>query len=275
MRYFWQGNHRIYGHIRCIYTVLANPTYVLKFCTTNVATPHCTSSTSSAGRPAAGTLLKSLLTCVFLHNEPHHSTSPTKSAGKPAARTLLKSLLTCVFLHNEPHHSTSPTKSGGKPAAGTLLKSLLTCVLCTTSHTTQPHQLNLQASQRQGRCSNAYLRVCFLHTESHNSTASTSCAGRPAARTLLKSLLVYSPHYESHHSTSPTSSAGRPAARTLLKTLFTCLFLAHRVTQLHLINVMCRQASGKDAAVAQLLKSLTTRAMSEAKYFSTGTVLVF
>eukprot|EP00967_Tisochrysis_lutea_P059494 scaffold75841_cov19-Tisochrysis_lutea.AAC.1 len=31
-----------------------------------------------------------------------------------------------------------------------------------------------------------------------------------------------------------------------------------------------RQASGKDAAVAQLLKSLTTRAMSEAKYFSTG-----
>ena len=27
IRYFWQGNHRIYGHIRCIYTVLANPTY--------------------------------------------------------------------------------------------------------------------------------------------------------------------------------------------------------------------------------------------------------
>jgi len=25
-RYFWQGNHRIYGHIRCIYTVLADPT---------------------------------------------------------------------------------------------------------------------------------------------------------------------------------------------------------------------------------------------------------
>jgi hypothetical protein len=24
-RYFWQGNHRLYGHIRCIYTVLANP----------------------------------------------------------------------------------------------------------------------------------------------------------------------------------------------------------------------------------------------------------
>ena len=25
IRYFWQGNHKIYGHIRCIYTVLANP----------------------------------------------------------------------------------------------------------------------------------------------------------------------------------------------------------------------------------------------------------
>ena len=25
--YFWQGNHQIYGHIRCIYTVLANPTH--------------------------------------------------------------------------------------------------------------------------------------------------------------------------------------------------------------------------------------------------------
>jgi hypothetical protein len=24
-RYFWQGNHWSYGHIRCVYTVLANP----------------------------------------------------------------------------------------------------------------------------------------------------------------------------------------------------------------------------------------------------------
>jgi len=27
IRYFWQRNHQIYGHIQCIYTVLANPTY--------------------------------------------------------------------------------------------------------------------------------------------------------------------------------------------------------------------------------------------------------
>jgi len=25
IRYIWQGIHHIYGHIRCIYTVLANP----------------------------------------------------------------------------------------------------------------------------------------------------------------------------------------------------------------------------------------------------------
>ena len=28
IRCFWQGNHHIYGHIWCIYTVLANPTHV-------------------------------------------------------------------------------------------------------------------------------------------------------------------------------------------------------------------------------------------------------
>ena len=29
IRYFWQGNHHIYSHIRCIYTVLANPIYTV------------------------------------------------------------------------------------------------------------------------------------------------------------------------------------------------------------------------------------------------------
>ena len=27
-RYFWQGNHHTYGHIRCVYMVLANPKLV-------------------------------------------------------------------------------------------------------------------------------------------------------------------------------------------------------------------------------------------------------
>jgi hypothetical protein len=28
IRYFWQGNHQTYGHIRCIYTDLANPSHI-------------------------------------------------------------------------------------------------------------------------------------------------------------------------------------------------------------------------------------------------------
>jgi len=32
IRYFWQGNNRIYGHIWCMYTVLANPTYPAALC---------------------------------------------------------------------------------------------------------------------------------------------------------------------------------------------------------------------------------------------------
>ena len=28
-RYFWQGNHHTYGHIRCVCTVLANPNHTL------------------------------------------------------------------------------------------------------------------------------------------------------------------------------------------------------------------------------------------------------
>ena len=28
IRYIWQGNHHTYGHIRCVYTVLASPRYI-------------------------------------------------------------------------------------------------------------------------------------------------------------------------------------------------------------------------------------------------------
>jgi hypothetical protein len=47
---------------------------------------------------------------------------------------------------------------------GRCSKAYLRVCFCITSHTTQPLQLNLQASQRQGRCSKAYLRVCFCTT---------------------------------------------------------------------------------------------------------------
>ena len=30
IRLFWQGNHNTHGHIRCVYTVLANPIYLVR-----------------------------------------------------------------------------------------------------------------------------------------------------------------------------------------------------------------------------------------------------
>ena len=76
IRSFWQGNHHIYGgHIRCIYTVLANPTYYPKLmerftslgkCNngsnngehTHIAPPHPFSYTSTS---------TSTQTCRHLH----------------------------------------------------------------------------------------------------------------------------------------------------------------------------------------------------------------
>ena len=41
IRYFWQGFHQIYGHIRRIYTVLANPMYNPHLQNRNVKAPSC------------------------------------------------------------------------------------------------------------------------------------------------------------------------------------------------------------------------------------------
>jgi hypothetical protein len=43
IRYFWLGNHQIYGHIRCIYTVLANPKR--RICNTAYVTCQGTATT--------------------------------------------------------------------------------------------------------------------------------------------------------------------------------------------------------------------------------------
>jgi hypothetical protein len=41
IRYFWQRNHQIYGHIRCMFTVLASPTNTYTFAHCNA---HATCS---------------------------------------------------------------------------------------------------------------------------------------------------------------------------------------------------------------------------------------
>ena len=39
IQYFWEGNHQIYGHIRCIYTVLAGPPYTWQVHNSGVMEP--------------------------------------------------------------------------------------------------------------------------------------------------------------------------------------------------------------------------------------------
>jgi hypothetical protein len=47
IRYFWQGNHQTYGHILCIYAVLANPTDIATLsvlvCGSGLSVPACLS----------------------------------------------------------------------------------------------------------------------------------------------------------------------------------------------------------------------------------------
>jgi len=42
--FFWQRNHQIYGHIRCIYTVLVNPVYMCFACECVVCVCTCSCS---------------------------------------------------------------------------------------------------------------------------------------------------------------------------------------------------------------------------------------
>ena len=41
VRYFWQGNYQIYGHVRCVYTMLANPNHSYKSWTTLYTNTVC------------------------------------------------------------------------------------------------------------------------------------------------------------------------------------------------------------------------------------------
>jgi len=68
IRYFWQGNHQIYGHIRCIYTVLANPNYMViyKICLHMVlANPAHRRRPSPPSPPSCPSSLKTSL-CLML-----------------------------------------------------------------------------------------------------------------------------------------------------------------------------------------------------------------
>ena len=101
IRYFWQGNHQIYGHIQCIYTVLANPNHAKsrdrKLYAQHTATTcwrgwlHFPSRSSPLPRhrckhTAAGTG-KHWIVCVHMSTRTHtHTHTHTPKQGKQGRR---------------------------------------------------------------------------------------------------------------------------------------------------------------------------------------------
>jgi len=98
LRYFWQGNCRRYGHIRCISTVLTKPTY--KQCC-----PTCPSSHSSyvSWQPLFKNPVCSLLLYLHAHSHCLASTCPCLSDQHAHSHSLAS---TCTFssdLHARSH----------------------------------------------------------------------------------------------------------------------------------------------------------------------------
>jgi len=91
---FWQGNHRIYGHKRCIYTVLANPIYMQLLHIHNIWPALCSiplPSTATEVNPcsAARTHAHLNLNHHHTHVPPHSSQHSNKREINPCpfART--------------------------------------------------------------------------------------------------------------------------------------------------------------------------------------------
>ena len=80
IRCFWQKNHQLYGHIRCIYTVRANPTHHLSSlhaaCSTaHVVQQHEQSTQPTNKRPAQ---ILSGVWPVLIYSSPSDHASPVK-----------------------------------------------------------------------------------------------------------------------------------------------------------------------------------------------------
>jgi len=62
IRYFWQGNHHTYGHIRCVYTVLANPIWLWPIISWPVRGAH----TTAAANVLPSILLRMPIPCAYV-----------------------------------------------------------------------------------------------------------------------------------------------------------------------------------------------------------------
>jgi len=106
-RYFWQGNHQIYGHIRYVYTVLANPTYscILRSCIMPGTYPlqrsqyllaHASTVMQTRTHPCASP--RTLISlCARIHT--HDCTFTANAASETAKTQRLKYLLLGTHAH--------------------------------------------------------------------------------------------------------------------------------------------------------------------------------
>jgi len=69
IRYFWQGKHQIYGHIWCIYTVLANPTHVCSMRKTAGICPCTYTHTHTHTHAHTHTNTHIYLVCCHVHSQ--------------------------------------------------------------------------------------------------------------------------------------------------------------------------------------------------------------
>ena len=141
IRYFWQGDHQIYGHIQCIYTVLANPTYKPSIFVSLLPLPTHKFCSHINFSPSQAFTFFSLLP-LPTHKFCSHNNSPPSQA-----------FLVCISFHFQAIHfySINPFPCHAVQNLITLLyacrfKFLITCLVLVHDLIRFPHPTKPQSS---------------------------------------------------------------------------------------------------------------------------------
>jgi hypothetical protein len=139
-RYFWQGNHQIYGHIRCIYMVLANPNHVV----------HTTFAHSHLHLSMMGSI------CQTLHNARSHKHPSICQLCTPLNHTCTPVSVTLCTTHNHTCTSVSVTLC-------TPLNHICTSLSSCVAQRSLPHAPYLAPMREQLNCS-----PCLAHCRTNH-----------------------------------------------------------------------------------------------------------
>ena len=132
VRYFWQGNHQLYGHVRCVYTVLTNPSHILVTLVRNeIICYYLRSPVVMACQNTCllrSTLLKRVLAGQLLVPQTQmitFSTSPCKLESTPQLQTLAGAIfsqvqlaLSTYFVLQDHHRTTTRSSPCARSTAG-------------------------------------------------------------------------------------------------------------------------------------------------------------